>query len=42
MRRRGKGEKADNGLIILDQVVWISVLPRLEDKENLCYDQPQT
>ena len=23
----GRGEKADNGLIILDQVVWTSVLP---------------
>ena len=23
----GRGEKADNGLIILDQVVWVSVLP---------------
>lgn len=30
---RGRGEKADNGLIILDQLVWISVLPDLRTEK---------
>lgn len=30
---RRRGEKADNGLIILDQLVWISVLPDLRTEK---------